>query len=47
MIISGAFKFRGASNTVFSLEDEQAAKGVATHSRYIDFLNEWNSKLSF
>ncbi|KAI3501275.1 hypothetical protein L2E82_40637 [Cichorium intybus] len=28
----GAFKFRGASNTVFSLDDEQAAKGVATHS---------------
>ncbi len=28
----GAFKFRGASNTVFSLSDEDAKKGVATHS---------------
>jgi len=28
----GAFKFRGASNTVFSLTDEQSMKGVATHS---------------
>ncbi len=28
----GAFKFRGASNAVFSLSDEDAAKGVATHS---------------
>ncbi len=28
----GAFKFRGASNAVFSLSDEEAAKGVATHS---------------
>ena len=28
----GAFKFRGACNAVFSLEDEQAARGVATHS---------------
>lgn len=28
----GAFKFRGASNAVFSLTDEQAASGVATHS---------------
>jgi threonine dehydratase len=28
----GAFKFRGAANTVFSLSEEQAAKGVATHS---------------
>ncbi|MDZ7714660.1 MAG: pyridoxal-phosphate dependent enzyme [Balneolaceae bacterium] len=28
----GAFKFRGASNTVLSLEDTQAQKGVATHS---------------
>ena len=28
----GAFKVRGASNAVFGLTDEQAAKGVATHS---------------
>lgn len=28
----GAFKFRGASNSVFSLDDETALKGVATHS---------------
>ena len=28
----GAFKFRGACNAVFSLSDEEAAKGVATHS---------------
>ncbi|KAL6979595.1 serine racemase [Sarracenia purpurea var. burkii] len=28
----GAFKFRGASNAVFSLDDDQAAKGVITHS---------------
>jgi threonine dehydratase len=28
----GAFKFRGASNSVFSLDEETAAKGVATHS---------------
>ncbi len=28
----GAFKFRGACNTVLQLSDEQAAKGVATHS---------------
>ncbi len=28
----GAFKFRGASNAVLSLSDEEAAKGVATHS---------------
>lgn len=28
----GAFKFRGASNAVFNLSDEQAAKGVCTHS---------------
>ncbi|MEX0720049.1 MAG: pyridoxal-phosphate dependent enzyme [Balneolaceae bacterium] len=28
----GAFKFRGACNTVLSLSEEQAAKGVATHS---------------
>ncbi|XP_021754092.1 serine racemase-like [Chenopodium quinoa] len=28
----GAFKFRGASNAVLSLDKEQAAKGVVTHS---------------
>ncbi|GKV24988.1 hypothetical protein SLEP1_g34509 [Rubroshorea leprosula] len=28
----GAFKFRGACNAVFSLGDDQAAKGVVTHS---------------
>ena len=28
----GAFKFRGACNAVFSLNDEQAARGVCTHS---------------
>ncbi|MEJ6394161.1 beta-hydroxyaspartate dehydratase BhcB [Gymnodinialimonas sp. 2305UL16-5] len=29
---AGAFKVRGASNAVFGLSDDQAAKGVATHS---------------
>src|SRR5512134_3027412 len=28
----GAFKFRGASNAVFSLRDEEASRGVCTHS---------------
>lgn len=28
----GAFKFRGASNAVWSLTEEEAAKGVVTHS---------------
>jgi threonine dehydratase len=28
----GAFKFRGACNSVFALDDESASKGVATHS---------------
>lgn len=28
----GAFKFRGASNAVFSLSSKEAGKGVATHS---------------
>ena len=28
----GAFKARGASNAVFSLNDEEARNGVATHS---------------
>jgi threonine dehydratase len=30
--VGGAFKARGACNAVFSLSDEQAAAGVATHS---------------
>ncbi len=29
---TGAFKFRGACNAVFSLPDDEAARGVATHS---------------
>ncbi len=29
---TGSFKFRGASNAVWSLGDEEAARGVATHS---------------
>lgn len=29
---AGAFKFRGACNAVFSLTDEEAKQGVATHS---------------
>lgn len=29
---AGAFKFRGASNAVFSLSDEAAGRGVCTHS---------------
>jgi len=29
---AGAFKVRGASNAVFSLSEDQAARGVATHS---------------
>lgn len=28
----GAFKIRGATNAIFSLDEEQAARGVATHS---------------
>jgi threonine dehydratase len=28
----GAFKFRGACNAVFSLKDEEAVRGVSTHS---------------
>lgn len=28
----GAFKFRGATNAVFALTDEEAARGVVTHS---------------
>ncbi len=30
--VGGAFKFRGAVNAVFSLDDAAAAKGVVTHS---------------
>ncbi|XP_040986455.1 serine racemase isoform X3 [Juglans microcarpa x Juglans regia] len=30
----GAFKFRGACNAVLSLDNDQAAKGVVTHSRF-------------
>ena len=29
---SGSFKFRGACNAVWSLDDTQAARGVVTHS---------------
>jgi threonine dehydratase len=29
---AGAFKFRGACNTVFSLSDTEVSRGVATHS---------------
>uniref|UniRef100_A0A0A9A4Q2 Tryptophan synthase beta chain-like PALP domain-containing protein n=1 Tax=Arundo donax TaxID=35708 RepID=A0A0A9A4Q2_ARUDO len=29
---AGAFKIRGASNSIFALDDEQASKGVVTHS---------------
>ncbi len=28
----GAFKFRGACNAVYSLSDEEAVRGVCTHS---------------
>ena len=28
----GAFKFRGATNAIFSLSDEEASRGVVTHS---------------
>lgn len=31
-VCRGAFKFRGASNAVFSLTPEQARNGVVTHS---------------
>ncbi|WOL05841.1 hypothetical protein Cni_G14572 [Canna indica] len=31
-MLEGAFKIRGASNAIFSLCDDQAAKGVVTHS---------------
>ncbi|XP_062185883.1 serine racemase isoform X2 [Phragmites australis] len=29
---AGAFKIRGASNSIFALDDKQASKGVVTHS---------------
>jgi threonine dehydratase len=29
---TGAFKFRGACHTIFTLSDEEAARGVVTHS---------------
>ena len=29
---AGAFKFRGACNAVWSMTDDQAARGVVTHS---------------
>ena len=28
----GAFKFRGACNAIFSLSDDEASRGVVTHS---------------
>lgn len=39
--ISGAFKFRGACNAVYSLTDDEAARGVVTHSRFFlyDFVD--------
>lgn len=43
---SGAFKFRGACNAVLSLDAEQAAKGVVTHSRFL-FLKSWSYALLF
>src|SRR6185437_7865823 len=30
--VGGAFKFRGACNAVWSLDDEEATRGVVTHS---------------
>jgi hypothetical protein len=32
-ICSGAFKFRGALNAIFSLSEREASNGVLTHSR--------------
>lgn len=32
MLCRGAFKIRGASNSIFALDDEQVSKGVVTHS---------------
>src|SRR5215472_5323231 len=29
---TGSFKIRGATNAIFSLSDEQAARGIVTHS---------------
>jgi hypothetical protein len=31
----GSFKFRGACNSIFSLSDEDARRGVVTHSRQV------------
>jgi hypothetical protein len=42
MAISGAFKFRGACNAVFSLNDEDASKVVITHSRFVMCSNSIN-----
>ena len=39
VLFSGAFKIRGASNSIFALDDEQASKGVVTHSRFGASLN--------
>jgi hypothetical protein len=35
VLCRGAFKIRGASNSIFALDDNQASKGVVTHSRLI------------
>ncbi|KAM3266971.1 hypothetical protein P3L10_003966 [Capsicum annuum] len=42
----GAFKFRGACNAVFSLDDDQATKGVVTHSRFVQSFQVYVVKLS-
>lgn len=42
---SGAFKFRGACNAVLSLDAEQAAKGVVTHSRFCKSLFPYYERL--
>lgn len=44
--IRGAFKFRGACNAVFSLDDDQATKGVVTHSRFVQSFQVYVVKLS-
>eukprot|EP00803_Ostreobium_quekettii_P004369 evm.model.scf_394.5 EVM.evm.TU.scf_394.5 scf_394:44626-49197(-) len=38
----GAFKFRGACNAVFSLPEDQAAKGVVTHRCHQVFFDAAN-----
>jgi hypothetical protein len=45
MTTNGAFKFRGACNAVFSLNDEEASKGVITHSRFVIICS--NSRIQF